>query len=372
LSIPANVLTAPAVPLATVLGAAAAAVSPVAPWLAQAFAWFGQWPTAWIALVAHRAAAAPLATLPWPDGWLGALSALALLAVLLAATSWCRRRGWLRGRRGWLALGVAALAVVVLVAGPARWPPRGWIVAACDVGQGDALVIATGPGEALVVDAGPDPALVDRCLDQLGVERVPLLVLTHDHADHVLGMPGVFSGRTVGAVLVSPLPEPEEQAGQVGDWAGTTPVVPAAVGQSGQIGQVHWRVLWPTRLIRGEGSDPNNASVVLMVETAGVKVLLTGDIEPAAQHALALSGVDLDADVIKVPHHGSRYQDPLFWHGVSPRVAVVSVGEGNTYGHPDPGLIDALSQAGIAVARTDLDGAAVLVVDQGLRLVTRQ
>ncbi len=106
-------------------------------------------------------------------------------------------------------------------------------------------------------------------------------------------------------------------------------------------------MLWPTQpLIQAEGSAPNNASVVLQVQTRGVTLLLAGDIEPPAQQALLASGVDLASDVLKVPHHGSRYQDPGFWAAVHPRVAVVSVGEGNTYGHPDPGLLAALEGGG--------------------------
>ena len=78
------------------------------------------------------------------------------------------------------------------MAGPPTpgWPPDGWVFAACDVGQGDALALRAGPRSAVVVDAGPDPRAVDACLRRLGVERVPLLVLTHFHADHVDGVAG--------------------------------------------------------------------------------------------------------------------------------------------------------------------------------------
>jgi competence protein ComEC len=371
LAVPANLLAAPAVPPATVLGASAAAVSPIAPRFADALAWLGQWPTAWIAFVARRTATAPLATAPWPTGWAGAMLAMLAIAVGVVVVAVVRRRRLLRAGRGWLVLTLVVVLAVAFVTGPGRWPPRDWFLALCDVGQGDAIVVSAGNGTALVVDAGPDPVLVDRCLDQLDVHRIPLLVLTHDHADHVLGMPGVLSGRSVGAVLMSPLREPVEQADQVAEWGQDLPMVTAQVGQSGEFGGIRWRVLWPVRVIRGEGSDPNNASVVLMVELGDVRILLTGDIEPAAQRALVESGADLRADIIKVPHHGSRYQDPTFWQAVNPDVALVSVGEGNTYGHPDPQLLQSLTDAGITVGRTDLDGALAVVdhADQ-LRLVT--
>ncbi|MEO8328719.1 MAG: ComEC/Rec2 family competence protein, partial [Candidatus Nanopelagicales bacterium] len=324
LAVPANLLAAPAVAPATALGAAAAAVSPVSPWLAQILAWCAQWPTAWIAFVAHRTASSSIATLPWPDGGLGAFVAVSALAAVFALLAVARRRHWLRARYVWIASLLAVIVTVAYANGPGKWPPSDWILVVCDVGQGDALVVSLGQSAALVVDAGPDPVLVDQCLDRLGVRYIPLLVLTHDHADHVNGVPGVLEGRKVDTVMVSPLNEPIEQADLVDQWTTGLEQVTAAVGQSGDLGLAHWQVLWPARIIRGEGSDPNNASVVLLVEIDGIRILLTGDVEPAAQRALASAETDLSADVFKVPHHGSRYQDPQFWREVSPDVALVS------------------------------------------------
>ena len=90
----------------------------------------------------------------------------------------------------------------------------------CDVGQGDGLVLNAGPGTGVVVDAGPDPALIDRCLDRLGVTDVPLVVLTHFHADHVDGLPGVLEDREVGEVDVTSMVDPPEGAAAVGQRAG--------------------------------------------------------------------------------------------------------------------------------------------------------
>lgn len=371
LSVVANLLAAPAVAPATVLGAAAAAVSPALPAVAGVLVWLGQWPTEWIALVAHRAATAPLSTMPWPEGWAGGVLALACLVAGAGVWRLGSARRWWRPRRVVGLLTVAAAVLAAFLIGPGRWPPPGWVFVACDVGQGDALVVNLGDGAGLVVDAGPDPALVDRCLDHLGVERVPLLVLTHFHADHVDGLAGVLDGRTVGSVLASPLREPAEQVDLVAAQTRGMSVVDALPGQSGSWGQATWQVLWPAELIRGEGSDPNNASVVLLVEVSGVRLLLTGDVEPAAQAAMLRDHLVPQADVLKIPHHGSRYQDAAFLSAVGAPIAVISVGEGNPYGHPAPELVEALTDAGVLVARTDLDGTvAVVSDDDGLRVVT--
>jgi competence protein ComEC len=253
--------------------------------------------------------------------------------------------------------------------GPGRWPPPNWVIVACDVGQGDGLVVNLGDQAAMVIDAGPDPSLMERCLDRLGVEHVPLLVLTHFHADHVGGVPGVLATSQVDTVLVSPLPDPPEQASSVGHWTTGLEVVEAVPGQVGAWGDASWRVLWPGDPIEGEGSAANNASVVLVVEVSGVSMLLTGDVEPEAQRAILADGLP-DVDVLKVPHHGSRHQETPFLEASGAAVALVSAGEDNNYGHPDPDLLASLTDQGMLVARTDQQGSlAVIAEGEELRVV---
>jgi competence protein ComEC len=112
-------------------------------------------------------------------------------------------------------------------------------------------------------------------------------------------------------------------------------------------------------------SAPNNASVVLVAEVAGLRVLLTGDVEPSAQAALARDLSGLRVDVLKVPHHGSRHQDLDWLTSLGARLALVSVGEDNDYGHPAPDLLAALSATGASVWRTDVSGDVVVVVRDG-------
>jgi competence protein ComEC len=138
------------------------------------------------------------------------------------------------------------------------------------------------------------------------------------------------------------------------------------------VGPVRWQVLWPARVIH-EGSVPNNASLVLLVHSHGLRLLLTGDVEPPAQAALLARSHLGRVDVLKVPHHGSAHQDPDLLAVVRPRLALVSVGVGNDYGHPAPVTLRAIHREGAVLGRTDRDGTLVVVGDRAdLRLVTRR
>ncbi len=354
----ANLLAAPVVGPATVLGLGGGVIGLVLPGPARGVGWVAGTCAQWVVLVAQQAAALPTPALDWSTGALGltVLSALSVAAMVLGPR--------LLGRRA-----PALLLVVVLVLVLVRptwhpgWPPSGWVMVMCDVGQGDALVLATGPAEAVVVDAGPEPSLVDGCLDRLGVRRVPVLLLTHFHADHVEGVPGVLSGRAVGEVEVTALREPTSGAVSVDRWAAAAgvPVRVPAYAEVVRVGRVAWSVRAPRRLL---DDSPNDASLVLLVETRGVRLLLSGDVEPPSQAALLREGVG-PVDVLKVPHHGSRYQDPRWLTSLGARLALVSVGQRNDYGHPAASTLDLLREHGTLVRRTDESGDLAVVVREG-------
>ena len=150
------------------------------------------------------------------------------------------------------------------------------------------------------------------------------------------------------------------------------PVQPG-VGWTLRRGGLELRAIGPTRTLTGTRSDPNNNSLVLRATSHGVSVLLAGDAETEEQGDLLADDdpSDLRADVLKVAHHGSAYQDPSLLAVIHPAVALVSVGAGNPYGHPNAGLMAALTRAGVRVLRTDRDGdAAVVATDHGLAVVT--
>jgi competence protein ComEC len=325
-------------------------------------------------LVARRLADVPGGQLGWPGGAWGAASLAAVTAVVVlagpSALRRARRRPWVTAACAAL---VAALLVPVLGARPS-WPPAGWVAVACDVGQGDALVLRGEQGRTVLVDAGPSPDDVDACLSRLGVTTLDAVVLTHFHADHVDGLPGVLDGRRVGAVLVTITDDPPEGAAAVRSWAAQAgvPVRATRAGERVELGDLAFDVLWPERVLQ-DGSVPNNASIVMDVQVAGVRLLLTGDIEPAAARVIAQRARlrDPAVDVLKVAHHGSAKQDPALVAALSPALALISVGADNHYGHPAPSTTRLLDDVGARIARTDLSGdLAVVREPDGVRLVT--
>ncbi len=359
-SLPANLLAAPAVAPATVLGLLATVAGAVCPPAGDLLVWGAGWPTRWLVLVAERAAQLPDAAAGWPAGALGA----ALLTLLLGAVGWAL---WRFRRLRPLAL--AALTGLVLIGWPVRQAVRGWplpdtVVVACDVGQGDALVLPTGTeGEAVLVDAGPDLASVDRCLEGLGIESLPLVLLSHLDADHVGGLAGALDGRAVGTVATGALSPADDRVpalDALSRRAGADRVRLLA-GERREAGAVVLEVLAPEPERATAAAEPNDLSLVVRATVRGVRVLLTGDLGAEAEARLRTSGVDLRADVLKVPHHGSADADPGFLTATGARAALVSVGADNTYGHPARSLLQTLTGAGMRVHRTDQQGDLAVV-----------
>jgi competence protein ComEC len=367
----ANILAAPAAPIATVLGLLACVTIPTLPVAGTLLAQVAWVPSAWIAAVASFFNSLPGASLPWLDGAWGValavlMGGLALLAWLLPAGSNGRRR---RVASACLALLMAAYAGT---AGGEQLrrrlsPPADWVVAACDVGQGDAMLVRSHDQVALI-DTGPDPALLDFCLATLGLNHIDLLVLTHFDLDHVGGSSAV-TGR-VGSMLVGPSSGPDDdRVVQLLADAGAA-VHQVARGDSGRLGDLAWNVLWPPR--QTAGVEPGNAASVTVAFapvpgcTDGcLSGIFLGDLGEESQSRMRAATALGQVDVVKVSHHGSRDQDARLYELLRASVGLIGVGSDNDYGHPTDDTLNLLHATGTQVVRTDQYGLSLVSLRDG-------
>ncbi|WP_194763325.1 ComEC/Rec2 family competence protein [Microbacterium sp. UFMG61] len=364
----ANLLAAPAAPLATVIGMLACLAAPIPPLadLLAASAWL---PAAWIAATAQVSAAVPLAQIAMPAGILsaavvGAVSA-AIAVVLIGGTSSVGGRG-LRALAGMVvAVVVAVFGARMLLDGPlaGSTSPDGWSIAACDVGQGDALLVRSA-GEVALIDTGPEPESLAECLRSLGIDRIDLLVLTHFDLDHAGGVEAL-QGR-VDEVVHGPTGEhgDERTLDRLADGGAT--VTLAVAGMRGEVGGAEWKVLWPQRTV---AAFPPGNDLSVVVEFGGGAVprsVFLGDLSAEAQRMLLRTAHVRGAfDVVKVAHHGSADQDAGLYEALRPAAALISVGEGNDYGHPRTEILAILDAVGAHVLRTDLQGRLLLAEREG-------
>jgi len=334
MSILANVLAAPAVAPVTIAGFVAGLISPIAPWISGALIWMVKPLAAWVAWIASVISDLPLITLAT-----GSKSFLIIAGVIAL--------GFIFNRT----IVIAALVLLIAISWFLRFPGGDWQVANCDVGQGDAMVVNLGNNRGIVLDVGPDPIALDRCLHQLGIKKIELLIMSHSHFDHVGGYSGAADGREIAM-----------------QWYGNIRAGTRATFQ-GTRGEITIDVLWPQGQWADEQvSDPNNSSIAIMLRAPDFSLFAGGDIEPESQRLIApLIG---EVDIYKVSHHGSKFQDEGFTRALAPTISIISVGMGNTYGHPAPQTVDALTRLGSRVLRTDLDGAVAIQV-RGSEFIVR-
>lgn len=371
----ANALAAPLVGPATVLGFAATGASLLSPMLARAFGWCAGWAAQGIVWVAQGCARLPGAALRWPASPVALVVLAAACLILSRVVPAVLERAWTS-----VAVGLALALLLGRVPVQPGWPPRAWSVIACDVGQGDALLVRAGRGQAIVLDTGPDPGLLKTCLDSVGVRAVPLVVLTHLHADHAGGLDGLW-GRPVGVVMLGPGAGPPAMRASVTARALAHGAVvrDAVAGELLTVGEATWRTIaaqsgaLPLVDSDGESAAENDGSVVGVAESGGVRTLITGDLGESGQLRLLRDPVGLQCDVLKVPHHGSSDMSDDFYRATGAQIALISVGIDNGYGHPSARSLRVLGAAGMHVLRTDQSGAvAVGRLDQRWRIVTQR
>lgn len=336
-SLPANLISVPLAGPTMIFGILAAIFVPIYVPVAHLFAWLSAMPASVIVLTAHFFAHQTWLEIPWPKGAGGVI--LALLAIV----------GGVQLNQSWTSLNlnkkqltvtffVTAMWVLWQPPGKAlfNWVPNDWLVVSCDVGQGDATVIRVTKHEAILVDVGGNPKLINKCLNELKITKITLLLLTHFHADHVAGLPGVFDGRVVLDIRISPLAEPKLTTGYVNQVLTEKQITTKVMTypEYFKIGKVELFCIWPKSQLSTNNNSPNNSSVSLLVAIDGIKLLLPGDVEPEAQEEIIRLINSLTVDVIKIPHHGSKYQSSIFAQKTNAKIALISVGSENKYGHP--------------------------------------
>ncbi len=374
----ANLLALPAVAPAMWLGMLAAAGAqvpgfpveainalnaPLLAYIAQVAAWCGR--PGWAYLQVQLGVAGLVASY--------AAMAMAIVGVMrlarrrrIAALRNPRQPAFRSPKRASGRVARAALAALVVVATLAATGNRdggtaahayGLRVEVLDIGQGDSILLQPADGPAVLVDGGPPGDELARKLRDAGVDRLGAVVATHDQSDHVGGIEELLGRTPIGRLLYAAAGHRLlEQARVAG-----VPVDRLASGGEVRSGRLHLQILWPPRELLADpppGADPNRLALVILARWLDFSILLTADAEAEA--------VPIDPgpiDVLKVAHHGSDDSGlSALLERTDPKLAVISVGAGNPYGHPTPGTLATLAAHGVRMLRTDLDGDLVLEV----------
>ncbi len=364
-AIPANLLALPAIAPAMWLGMLSAGLGQL-PWApVEAFTFLGGLCAGYVGWVAHLfgGAGAQLELDPPTAPTTAALIVAGLLIVLLACSTLARRGKMRIGPRERAAAVIAVLAVVAIQAidwgGSAdnRVARPDLLIRVLDVGQGDAILLEPRGALPLLVDTGaPGSGAAERLRD-LGIDALGAVLITHDQRDHSGALADVLQVAPAERVITA-----ENSTVAACSSRTACPLIEhVGVGSVIRHGSLRLDVLWPPTSRETAGVDPNARSLVLRARSGRFDALLTGDGEAEVAHARTGP-----VEVLKVAHHGSEDAGlPRLLSLTRPAVAAISVGAGNSFGHPAQPTLDTLAAAGVAVMRTDEHGEIVLAVDGG-------
>ena len=360
-TIVANLAAFPAVSPALLLGIAASALGLLWLPLGNLVAVIARVPMRYLEIVASMLAKAPVA---WITSSGGPLVIVGGLAVFVAIAAWLRT-GWRPPRRAIVA-GFALAPVLVWQVALGAGPPPSLTVRMLDIGQGDSLLITSPAGATVLIDGGPDEELDAQLLVSYGVKRLDAVVATHPHADHIAGLPQVLARFPVGVFFEPGCPDDTELQAALHEEidAEGIPVRTPRAGDTITIGDLSFDVLSPDRCWDGSHSDPNNDSIVLLLRDGDDSMLFTGDAEREAQQVLLETGRLQEVDVLKMPHHGGDTSLPELFPAVSPQEIVISVGQPNPYGHPNPNALAEAEVTGAEIWRTDQHGTLTITWDE--------
>jgi competence protein ComEC len=364
-SLPANLLALPAIPAMMWIGMLAAMLGQVPGAPVEPLSWLAGVLAGYVAQIAHLLAIPDWAqvglSLPsWPAV---AAAYAALWAAMETAVAWASRRATVR-LRPVAGVAVALAAAIALVAlalpvgaapGPAG-PDRGLRIVVLDVGHGDAILLEPPGGDPVLVDGGPPGNDLEAALRDEGVSGLAAAVVTHDQSDHAAGIERLLhDGFPIGRLLYA---EPGAEL-LLAARAAHVRALRVSEGSGIDSGGLHLDVLWPPGTLAGaKGRDPNETSLVLVARWRSFAMLLAADAEAET--------IPIDPgpiDVLKVAHHGSADAGlGALLDRSAPRLAVISAGEDNPYGHPAPETLETLAGHRTPVLRTDEDGDVVIDV----------
>ncbi len=368
-SVVANLLVEWVVAPVTILGLLAVILSLIFPFGARLFSFLASLGTEWIVVVAQNLSNLPLVRSHFLPGVFG-IAFACLFAFLF--TYWLYQKPF-SSLCGFSAIALVAIAASWILTDVLRQQlfAGDWEIYACDIGQGDALLLRSG-SSVMLIDVGPDAQKIRTCLAQAGVEQIQTLVLTHFDSDHVAGIDGLRDIQ-VGEVLISPFRDdrPVVERVEQAIRAIGAQQFPASSGLTGSLGSIRWQVLNPSASAR-EAVDSNDASLVMVFDLGEFSLLSLGDLGEDGQrrvldaHQRLLGQLRQKPLVVKVAHHGSADQLEKLYEFVDPEIGLFLVGE-NRYGHPTRRAMDIVFRTGGSVVRTDKQGPIAIAFEGELR-----